>query len=94
MSLLSKESGLQGAEASTAMRNIMLELQDPAKASSKAIKELGIESTDIVEVFKQLATKGDAGSEAIKQFDKAKGICKFWVCGWKLIYNIFQHGPV
>lgn len=58
-------AGKSGAEAGTSLRNILLQVSDPTSKASEAFQKLGINSTDLVTVFKELATKGQAGKDAL-----------------------------
>jgi TP901 family phage tail tape measure protein len=58
-------AGKSGAEAGTALRNILLQVSDPSSKAQESFQKLGIHSTDLVTVFKELATKGQAGKDAL-----------------------------
>ena len=47
-------SGKKGSEAGTALRNIMLRLADPTKEAKKAIKSIGIETSDASGNFRDI----------------------------------------
>lgn len=63
-------AGKSGATAGVALRNILLEIHDPASKTTEELKKLGIHSTDISTVFKELAKKGQAGADALLALNK------------------------
>lgn len=65
------DEGFRGERAGTALRNVFSEMLDPASEFGKALRELGIESTDFVEVIDQLASKGQRGRDALLKLDAA-----------------------
>jgi TP901 family phage tail tape measure protein len=65
------DQGFRGERAGTALRNVFTEMQDPASAFSKALRDLGIESTDFNTVIEQLAANGAKGQEALLKLDAA-----------------------
>lgn len=65
------DQGFRGERAGTALRNVFSEMLDPASAFAKALRDLGIESTDFVEVIEQLGAKGELGQEALLKLDAA-----------------------
>jgi TP901 family phage tail tape measure protein len=65
------DQGFRGERAGTALRSVFSELLDPASEFAKALRDLGINSTDFGEILTQLATKGDAGRDAILKLDAA-----------------------
>jgi TP901 family phage tail tape measure protein len=65
------DQGFRGERAGTALRNVFTEMQDPASAFSKALRDLGIESTDFNTVIEQLAKNGAKGQEALLKLDAA-----------------------
>lgn len=65
------DQGFRGERAGTALRNVFSEMLNPASEFAKALRELGIESTDFVDVIDQLASKGKRGQEALLKLDAA-----------------------
>lgn len=65
------DQGFRGERAGTALRNVFSEMQDPTSAFGKALRDLGIESTDFIGVIEQLGEKGALGQEALLKLDAA-----------------------
>lgn len=65
------DQGFRGERAGTALRNVFSEMLDPASDFGKALRDLGIESTDFIEVIEQLGEKGARGQEALLKLDAA-----------------------
>lgn len=65
------EQGYRGERAGTALRNVFSEMLDPASAFGKALRDLGIESSDFATVIVGLAKAGDRGKDAMLQLDAA-----------------------
>lgn len=65
------DEGFRGERAGTALRNVFSEMLDPTSTFAKALRDLGIESTDFVDVIEQLGTKGARGQEALMKLDAA-----------------------
>ncbi len=65
------DQGFRGERAGTALRQVFSEMLDPASEFAKALRDIGIESSDFATVVEQLAQKGDLGREAILKLDAA-----------------------
>lgn len=65
------DQGFRGERAGTALRNVFTEMQDPASDFAKALRDLGIESTDFNTVIEGLAKSGKRGQEALLTLDAA-----------------------
>lgn len=65
------DQGFRGERAGTALRNVFTEMQDPASGFAKALRDLGIESSDFADVIEQLSAKGVRGREALLELDAA-----------------------
>jgi len=60
--------GVKGGEAGTALRSILLQLDDPASKASKELDKLGISSRDLATVMTELKSRGDNSKEAMRAF--------------------------
>ena len=65
------KAGYQGERAGVALRNVFGEMMDPTSNFARALRELGIDSTNFVDVVDQLAEKGAEGQKAIMSLDAA-----------------------
>ena len=65
------DEGFRGERAGTALRNVFTEMSDPASKFAKALRGLGIETTDFAEVITKLAASGDKGKAALLELDAA-----------------------
>lgn len=65
---LAKE-GFKGETAGTALRNVFLQLSDPASKFREALRGIGITSTNFIEVMKQIVAAGDRGKIALLELD-------------------------
>ena len=59
------DEGFRGSRAGTALRSAFAQLLDPSSQFREELSKLGITSTDFTSVLEQLATKGDAGRDAL-----------------------------
>lgn len=59
------QNGFKGERAGTALRFTLGQLLDTSSEFSRAVRALGVDSTDLGEVLTQLATKGEAGKRAL-----------------------------
>jgi TP901 family phage tail tape measure protein len=59
------DEGFRGSRAGTALRSAFAQLLDPSSKFRSELQQLGITSTDFTTVLEQLATKGDAGRNAL-----------------------------
>lgn len=59
------DEGFRGSRAGTALRSAFAQLLDPSSQFREELSKLGITSTDFTTVLEQLATKGDAGRNAL-----------------------------
>lgn len=60
--------GLRGAEAGTALRNLLNELRDPASKARKELATFGITTGDLNTVIERLATLGPNTNRALASF--------------------------
>jgi TP901 family phage tail tape measure protein len=60
--------GVKGSEAGTALRSILLQLDDPASKASKELDKLGISSRDLATVMTELKSRGDNSKDAMRAF--------------------------
>ena len=65
------DEGFRGERAGTALRNVFTEMSDPASKFAKALRGLGIDTTDFAEVITRLAASGDKGKAALLELDAA-----------------------
>lgn len=65
------DQGFRGERAGTALRSVFSEMLDPASDFGKALRELGIETTDFTEIIEQLGKKGQLGQDALLKLDAA-----------------------
>jgi TP901 family phage tail tape measure protein len=59
------DEGFRGSRAGTALRSAFAQLLDPSSKFREELGKLGITSTDFTAVLEELATKGDAGRDAL-----------------------------
>lgn len=59
------DEGFKGSRAGTSLRAAFTQLLDPSTKFREELSKLGITSTDFTTVLEELATKGDAGRNAI-----------------------------
>lgn len=59
------DEGFKGSRAGTSLRAAFTQLLDPSTKFREELAKLGITSTDFTTVLEELATKGDAGRNAI-----------------------------
>lgn len=67
------DQGFRGEKGGTALRNALIELQNPASAFRKELQGLGIHSDDFVEVLEQLEAKGVTSRDALLALGKRAG---------------------
>lgn len=60
------QAGIEGGRAGSALRGILVELQDPSSALSKELDALGISTRSLDGVIAELSTRGE-GAEAVFQ---------------------------
>lgn len=65
------EQGYKGERAGTALRNVFSEMLTPTSAFAKALRDLGIDSTNFIEVLGGLGDAGKRGQEALLNLDAA-----------------------
>ncbi|WP_211219128.1 phage tail tape measure protein [Luteimonas mephitis] len=65
------DQGYRGERAGTALRNVFTEMQDPASNFAKALRDLGIETSDFSEVIEELSKRGKLGQDALLKLDAA-----------------------
>lgn len=65
------DQGFRGERAGTALRNVFSELLEPSSTFAKALRDLGIESSDFATVIEELGKSGERGREAIQLLDAA-----------------------
>ena len=63
------DASIDGERAGVALRNIILALQDPASTTRQSLKELGIESSDLIEVIDGLSKSTGDVDKAFLGFD-------------------------
>lgn len=59
------DEGFRGSRAGTSLRSAFSQLLDPSSKFREELNKLGITSTDFTTVLEELATKGDAGRNAL-----------------------------
>lgn len=59
------DEGFRGSRAGTSLRSAFAQLLDPSSKFREELNKLGITSTDFTTVLEELATKGDAGRNAL-----------------------------
>jgi TP901 family phage tail tape measure protein len=65
------DQGFRCERAGTALRNVFTEMQDPASAFAKALRDMGIDTTDFVDVLDALAKGGPVAQRALLNLDAA-----------------------
>lgn len=65
------DQGFRGERAGTALRQVFSQMLDPTSTFAKALRDLGIESSDFATIIEQLGKKGDLGRQALLQLDAA-----------------------
>lgn len=66
------DAGIQGGQAGTSLRKIILRLADPPKQAAEALSELGIETVDASGKLKSMADISDEFTEATKDMSEAE----------------------
>jgi TP901 family phage tail tape measure protein len=59
------DAGFRGERAGTALRSVFSQLLDPSSKFREALGGLGIEGNDFAGILEQLATRGEAGKQAL-----------------------------
>lgn len=67
------DQGFRGEKGGIALRNALIELQNPASAFNQELRALGITSTDFVEVLDQLESSGARSETALLALGKRAG---------------------
>ena len=67
------DQGFRGSLGGTALRNAILQLQDPTSSFRRELSKLGIESDDFIEVLGELADAGQDGEAAIRSLGLRAG---------------------
>lgn len=65
--------GFRGEKGGTALRNALIDLQDPASEATREIRKLGITSDNFLEILDQLAQRGEASEAALLALGKRAG---------------------
>ena len=65
-----QDAGIQGQRAGTQLRAILQQLQDPSTKAATALREMGIDTSNLTSTIRGLNAAGPAASGAINQFTR------------------------
>ena len=65
------DAGLRGEQAGNGLANIISAVNDSSSKASRALRDMGITTTDLGEILSELSRRGDAADSVIMAFDSS-----------------------